>query len=147
MAAFIGKSGLIFSYAPTNIERTSVFLGSTAEPGILPHSIKMLLDMKTKVTQERLQKALKGVAQNIIENEDKGKMSEGAKESPKQDNREKIVEMKVYLEAFEVDNQGYYDLLKDAKKGKTNQYNNKFMGNKEKARQPALLKGNLLSSF
>lgn len=113
----LGKPGLVLSYGSTITEKMYTLVGTTEDPGILPRSIEVLLDMKTrivhglseKVTQWLSQGQDTGLMKTLEVFEDKSKDLDG-------NGGGQAVDLRIYIEAFEIYNEEVYDLLKDPKK-------------------------------
>lgn len=131
------------SYGSAEIEKTATILGSQADPGILPRSIKMLLDIKEIIVKKQVEKVLK--SSNLDKSRECLEIQEISKETSNQipeGNKLRIVDLKVYLEAFEINNDDLSDLLKENKKERTQGQKTKqrYYG-KAASKQEVTLKG------
>ena len=86
--------------------------GNSVNPGLLPRSLKALLDIRARV--------LRGVEENnrimaLKENSDKPNQNENTNDGLFTINGDKILEFRIFVEAYEIYNDELNDLLKKEK--------------------------------
>ena len=134
----LDKSGLIFTYGVTNAGKTHTIMGRKNDSGILPKTLKTLIDVKTKI------EAHINDPNAVIELSPMHeiRMEKFIKLAEYPDY--KFESVKLYLESFEIYNEEIYDLLIENKKDRlTGQIIRNKLNMKEKDNKKVYIKGKI----
>ena len=142
----IGKSGLILTYGSSGKEKENTILGNAANAGLFSRSMKALLDIRARV--------LRGVEENsrmmiLKETSEKSasmkNQSESAGDHLLTINGEKVLDFKIFVEAYEIYNEEINDLLKKDKSAAST--SKQKLQIKEKDNQRVFIKGRFLLTY
>ena len=108
--SFKGKSGLVLNFGSSNADKMHTIMGNTVNQGLLPRLIRVLLEMKNKVVP--------GIVEDIQDFEQQHTEEMQWLVDKFEREGERIIDFKLYYEAFEISNEEIYDLLKENRKDK-----------------------------